>query len=265
MSFDTERVSPAHDKRSAGQSDRNSRFRWFRGLNPTRIVRTLWRFRLGRALVIGASGGIGRALAHELQRRGQDVTSLSRSVDDFDITDERCIREAAGRLTGPFETIIVASGALAIGPHGPEKTIRALDPVAVASQFALNATGPALVLKHVLQHMPRDRRAVFAALSARVGSIGDNFLGGWYSYRASKAALNQLIHTASIEVARSHKHAICVVLHPGTVATNLSQNYVSPAGVTADQAALNLLAVIEKLSPSQTGTFLDWAGKEVAW
>ena len=222
-------------------------------------------FKLKRALVVGASGGIGQALVQELKQRGQNVTSLSRRADQFDITNEDSIWYAMDRLTGPFETIFVATGALAIGQSKPEKTIRALDPVAMAEQFALNATGPALVLKHALQHIPRDRRAVFAALSARVGSIGDNRLGGWYSYRASKAALNQLIHTASIEVARSHKQVICVALHPGTVKTNLSRQYASPLTVSADAAASNLLAVVDELSPSQTGAFFDWAGTEVAW
>jgi NAD(P)-dependent dehydrogenase (short-subunit alcohol dehydrogenase family) len=222
-------------------------------------------FKLKRALVVGSSGGIGQALVQELNQRGQSVTSLSRSSDQFDITNEDSISEAMGRLKGPFETIFVATGALAIGQSKPEKTIRALDPVAMAEQFALNATGPALVLKHALQHISRDRRVVFAALSARVGSIGDNRLGGWYSYRASKTALNQLIHTASIELARSHKKAICVALHPGTVKTNLSRQYTSPVAVTTHAAASNLLAVIDELSPSQTGAFFDWAGTEVAW
>ena len=118
-------------------------------------------FKLKRALVVGASGGIGQALVQELKQRGQNVTSLSRRADQFDITNEDSIWYAMDRLTGPFETIFVATGALAIGQSKPEKTIRALDPVAMAEQFALNATGPALVLKHALQHIPRDRRAVF--------------------------------------------------------------------------------------------------------
>jgi len=204
-------------------------------------------------------------LVQELRHRGHHVSTLSRGSDQFDITDEACIIDALGRVTGPFETIIVATGALEIGAFGPEKQIKALDPGALASQFALNAIGPALVLKHALQYMPRDRRSVFAALSARVGSIGVNRLGGWYSYRASKAALNQLIHTAAIEVARSHKQAICVTLHPGTVATRFTEKYAGHPRVSAAQAASNLLWVIEGLSPSQSGKFFDWRGAEVAW
>lgn len=216
-------------------------------------------------LVVGASGGIGQALVNELNLRGKAVTSLSRSTGQFDITNENSIRDAMDHLVGPFDTIIVATGALAIGSNKPEKAIKSLDPIVVAEQFALNATGPALVLKHALQHMPRDRKSVFAALSARVGSIGDNRLGGWYSYRASKAALNQLIHTASIEVARSHKHAVCVTLHPGTVDTKLSSQYRNSAAVSACQAASHLLDVLVELSPSQSGGFFDYAGTEVVW
>ena len=218
-----------------------------------------------RALVVGASGGIGQALVQELARSGHQVTTLSRSADNFDITDEARIIEGMARLTGPFEVIIVATGALEIGQHRPEKQLKALCADSLAAQFAVNAIGPALVLKHALQHMPRDRPAVFAALSARVGSIGDNRLGGWYSYRASKAALNQLIHTAAIEISRSHKQAICVVLHPGTVATRFTENYPGHATVSAREAASNLLSVIENLSLAQTGGFFDWSGAEVAW
>jgi len=218
-----------------------------------------------RALVVGASGGIGKALVHELRHQGEAVTGLSRSADQLDITDEQSIIDALWRLDGPFDRIIVATGALSGGPVSPEKAIRDLVPSAIAAQFALNATGPALVLKHALRLMPKDRRSVFAALSARVGSIGDNQLGGWYSYRASKAALNQLIHTAAIELARSHKQAICCTLHPGTVATAFTENYRSFPMVPAAEAASNLLSVMDRLSVSDTGGFFDWAGKEVIW
>lgn len=133
------------------------------------------------------------------------------------------------------------------------------------AQFALNAMGPALVLKHALRLMPRDRLTRFAALSARVGSIGDNKLGGWYSYRSAKAALNQLIRTASVE-ARSHKQAVVVALHPGTVATELTRKYMaSHPAVTPAEAAANLLTVLDALTPEATGGFYDWAGKQVAW
>ena len=133
-------------------------------------------------------------------------------------------------------------------------------------QFRLNSVGPALVVKHSIRLLPRDRRSVLAVLSARVGSIGDNRLGGWYSYRASKAALNQLMHTASIELARTHKHAICVTLHPGTVATKFTEKYLGRhASVPQDEAAENLESVIDGLTPEDTGGFFDWAGERVPW
>jgi NAD(P)-dependent dehydrogenase (short-subunit alcohol dehydrogenase family) len=136
----------------------------------------------------------------------------------------------------------------------------------MAAQFALNTIGPALVLKHALRLLPKDEPAVIAALSARVGSIGDNRTGGWHSYRAAKAALNQIIRGASIELARSHKQAACVALHPGTVQTKFTEKYLGrhPALPPAEAAA-NLLRVIDSLTPAQTGQFFDWSGAEVAW
>ena len=219
-----------------------------------------------RALIIGASGGIGQAVAAALVQRGVEVVGLSRSEDGLDVTDEASIASALGGLSGPFDLTLVATGALSSGAPGREKTLRALDPAELASQFALNAAGPALVLKHALKLVPKDRRAVFAALSARVGSIGDNALGGWYSYRASKAALNQLIHTASIELARTHPKAIVVTLHPGTVQTQLTSEFLDrhPA-VTPEEAARNLLSVMDGLAPRDTGGFFDWSGQRVVW
>lgn len=219
-----------------------------------------------RALVVGSSGGIGSALCAALAARGAAVTGLSRSGDGLDVTDEASVARVLGGLEGTYDLILVSTGALEIGPHRPEKSLRALDPAALAQQFALNATGPALVLKHALRLMPRDRRAVFAALSARVGSIGDNALGGWYSYRAAKAALNQLIHTAAVEVARTHPQAVLACLHPGTVETKFTEKYVgNHPTVPPAVAAENLLSVIDALTPAQTGGFYDWQGKVVPW
>ena len=219
-----------------------------------------------RALVVGRSGGVGAAVAEALQARGDAVVGLSRSADGFDVTDEASVAEGLGRLEGPFDLVFVASGGLSIDGAVPEKALRDLDPATLARQFALNAIGPALVLKHALPLMPRQGRAVFAALSARVGSIGDNRAGGWYGYRAAKAALNQYLHTAAIEIARTHRKAIVVALHPGTVATPLTRRYLGrhPA-VEPAEAAANLLRVLDGLEPAQTGGFFDWAGKEVPW
>lgn len=174
--------------------------------------------------------------------------------------------QALGALDCPFDMVLVATGALEIGGAAPEKTLRALDGDTMQAQFLLNAVGPALVLKHARALLPRERRAVFAALSARVGSIGDNRAGGWYSYRAAKAALNQIIRTASIELARSHPQLACIALHPGTVATSFTEKYLGrhPA-VAPSEAAENLLKVIDGVSAAQTGQFFDWAGRPVPW
>lgn len=219
-----------------------------------------------RALLIGHSGGIGSALHDALTARGVAVTGLSRSTHGLDLTDETSISRHLSALEGPYDLILVATGALEIDGTEPEKTLKTLDPKALADQFALNAIGPALVLKHALKLLAKDRPAVFAALSARVGSIGDNRLGGWYSYRAAKAALNQLLHTASVELARSHKQLCVIALHPGTVATPFTEKYLGrhPA-VSADHAAERLLSVLDTLGPADTGRFLDHAGREIPW
>jgi NAD(P)-dependent dehydrogenase (short-subunit alcohol dehydrogenase family) len=200
------------------------------------------------------------------QAREDRVVGLSRSGDGFDLTDPDSVAHHLGRLAGPFDKVIVASGALAIGGAAPEKTIRAVHKDAMMDQFALNAVGPALVLAQAHKLLPKDRRAVFAVLSARVGSIGDNRLGGWISYRSAKAAVNQIVHTAAIELSRSHPQSICVALHPGTVATPFTEAYLGrhPA-VPAEEAAQNLLGVTDGLTPSQTGGFFDWSGAEVPW
>jgi NAD(P)-dependent dehydrogenase (short-subunit alcohol dehydrogenase family) len=218
------------------------------------------------ALVVGASGGIGAALVAELARRDVAVTGLSRREHGLDVTDEASIARILGALEGPFDTVLVATGALELGPHRPEKALRSVTPAALAAQFALNATGPLLILKHALRLMPRSEPVRFAALSARVGSIGDNGLGGWYSYRAAKAALNQLIHTAAIEVTRSHPQSVVVTLHPGTVDTSLTaQHRGTHAAMPPAEAAGHLLDVLGRLTPAQSGGFHDWQGTVVPW
>ena len=218
------------------------------------------------ALIIGSSGGIGTALSNTLTARGVTVTGLSRRSDGLDVTDEASVKAALGALTGPFDLVFVATGALEINGAEPEKTLRHVTADAMVDQFKLNTVGPSLVLKHAMRLMPRQGRAVFAALSARVGSIGDNRLGGWYSYRTSKAALNQMIHSSAIELARTHKDLICVALHPGTVETKFTEKYASNhSTVPAPDAAENLLSVLDGLTPQDTGKFFDWQGKEVPW
>ncbi|WP_299859325.1 SDR family NAD(P)-dependent oxidoreductase [uncultured Roseobacter sp.] len=219
-----------------------------------------------KILIIGASGGIGQALVTACKARGNDVVGLSRSADGFDITDERVVSRHLEQLAGPFDTVIVATGALEIEGAAPEKTIKAVTEKAMMDQFALNALGPALVLRHAADLLPRERPSVFAVLSARVGSIGDNRIGGWVSYRSAKAAVNQIVHTTSIELSRTHKQSVCVALHPGTVATSFTEKYLGRhPSVPPEEAAENLLNVIDGLTPAQTGQFFDWAGKAVPW
>ena len=197
---------------------------------------------------------------------GAEVTGLSRSRHGLDITDEASVAAHLGALEGPFDGIVVATGALEINGAAPEKTIRHVTAQAMLDQFALNAVGPALVLAHAARLLAKDRRSVAAVLTARVGSIGDNRLGGWTSYRAAKAAANQVVRTSAIELSRSHPDSICVSLHPGTVATDFTRKYLGRhAAVTPAEAAANLWAVMAGLTPAETGGFFDWAGKEVPW
>ncbi|MGR3198456.1 MAG: SDR family NAD(P)-dependent oxidoreductase [Paracoccus sp. (in: a-proteobacteria)] len=220
-----------------------------------------------RALVLGASGGIGQALSARLAADGIRVTGLSRSGDGLDLTQADTVAQHAERLQGQdFDLILNATGALVIDGHQPEKTMDAVDPDAMAAQFALNATGVALALRHFAPLLARDRRSVFASLSARVGSIGDNGLGGWVGYRAAKAAQNQIIRTAAIEYRRRNRHAILVALHPGTVETPLTARYAARyRTITSDRSAEALLAVIAALTPEDTGSFYDWKGQRVPW
>ncbi|MDZ4310994.1 MAG: SDR family NAD(P)-dependent oxidoreductase [Cypionkella sp.] len=212
-----------------------------------------------RALVIGASGGIGAALVAGLRTRGE-VVALSRAADGLDVTDEASVVRVLGGVSGLFDGVFIASGALGV----PEKSLKALTAQAMLEQFAVNAVGPALVIKHLVPLLPKERVARVGVLSARVGSIGDNALGGWYSYRAAKAALNQLVHTAAIELARSHPLAVLACLHPGTVATAFTAGY--PARKDAPEvAAGRLIDVLEGLTPAQSGGFYDYMGKALPW
>lgn len=225
-----------------------------------------------QAVVIGASGGIGGAIADALEEEGVAVTRFARSMTGdahLDLEDEVSIAAAAARIAkGPApDLVIVATGLLHDRERGPEKAIDQLDPAWLTRNFAVNAIGPALVAKHLLPIMPRTGKTLFAALSARVGSISDNRMGGWYGYRASKAALNQFIRTLAVEHKRRNDRSIIVALHPGTVDTALSkpfQGNVRPGGLFApDRAAVQLLDVIDGLKAPDSGKLFDWEGKEV--
>jgi NAD(P)-dependent dehydrogenase (short-subunit alcohol dehydrogenase family) len=232
------------------------------------------------AVVIGASGGIGRALTLALaaQASVSSVTALSRPAAEFaadkivagriDLLDEDSIAAAAAACAGrPPRLVICAAGLLHAGAIQPEKSLRELDPEHLAAVLATNTIGPALVIKHFAPLLPRQGKSVIALLSARVGSISDNRLGGWYAYRASKAALNQVVRTASIEIARRWREALVVGLHPGTVETPLSGPFrgsVSPEKLfTPEFAAARLLAVIDSLDARDSGRCFAWDGSEV--
>lgn len=221
------------------------------------------------AVVIGASGGIGAALAARLASdpRVTRIHGFSRrSAIPLDLTNEASIAAAAASVEAP-RLVIVATGLLQDAAQAPEKRLADLDPARLARSFQVNAIGPALVLKHFAPRLPREGKAVLAVLTARVGSIADNRLGGWYGYRASKAAANQFVRTAAVELAARRRDAICVALHPGTVDTPLSAPFQRgvPAEklFTADFAAERLLAVIEGLTAAQTGGFFAWDGRPI--
>lgn len=226
----------------------------------------------GVAVVFGAGGGIGGALLERLQDRSpfERVIGFSRtSTPSIDLLDEASLQRAAAIVApaGDIRLVIDATGFLHDRSQAPEKSWRDLEAAALARAFALNAIGPALIMKHLLPLLPRTGKSVFATLSARVGSISDNRLGGWYGYRASKAALNQMVRTAAVELARRRPDAICVSLHPGTVETPLSAPFAkdgleirSPA-----DAAVDLLRVIDGLGPDQTGGFFDHRGATIPW
>jgi len=219
-------------------------------------------------VVVGATGGIGAALHAEISAASAVDLVIGLGRPGFDLCDESSIVQAVAALpAGDLRLVINAAGLLHDGEQRPEKTLRELDPTHLARVFAVNAIGPALLMKHFLPRLPRKGRSVFANLSARVGSIGDNRLGGWYGYRASKAAANQLVRTAAIELARTHPEASCVALHPGTAATRLSAPFVRERRpvLTPAEAARHLLAVLNGLQAADSGNFFDWRGAPVPW
>ena len=231
----------------------------------------------GVAVVVGASGGIGGALVRGLQEGGRyrRVLALSRSGphSHIDLLDEDSIAAAVhGPVTdalhdagAPLRLVVVATGVLQ-GERiaAPERSYRALDPDSLMASMRINMIGPALVAKHMLPLLPREGRSVFAALSARVGSIADNRLGGWHAYRSAKAALNVMLRNFAIELARTHPEALVLGLHPGTVATALSRPFQAGVGreklFTPDFAAARLLSVMETATVAQSGQVLAWDG-----
>lgn len=231
----------------------------------------------GLALIIGAQGGIGQALTSRADQLGHftQTIGLSRhSSPPLDLLNEASIAEAAAHIgqhlkqhEQALRAVIVATGFLH-GPTGqPEKSWQQLNAAHMAHSFAVNVIGPALLAKHFLPLLPSDGKAVFAVLSAKVGSIGDNHLGGWYSYRAAKAALNQVVRTASVELKRKKPQALCVAMHPGTVNTGLSAPFAK-TGLqvqSPDEAAAALWATLGRLDASSSGQFLNQHGDVLPW
>lgn len=224
-----------------------------------------------RAVVVGATGGIGAAVVQLLQDipTCTEVIGLARNTLPFvDLESEDSIAGAALQIAdgGPVHLIFDATGVLHNGAMQPEKALSAFDPASALHAFSVNAAGPLLLLKHFHHLMPRGERAVFATISARVGSISDNRLGGWYSYRASKAALNMMLKTAAIEIARKRPEALCLALHPGTVDTRLSKPFASGADrLSPEESAARMLSVIDAAETGSSGRFLAYDGKEIAW
>lgn len=226
-----------------------------------------------RAVVIGG-GGIGAAVIDTLNASPDvgEVIGLSRRPEAdvaLDVTDEASIAAAAEAVKagGPLDLVFVATGMLHDDEINPEKSLSALDPDAMAHLYQVNTIGPAMAAKHFLPLLAKGRKTAFAALSARVGSIGDNRLGGWHSYRASKAALNMMIRTMSIELRRRNPDALIVGLHPGTVATDLSapfQKGVKEGKLfTPDRSARAMLSVLDGLTAEDSGAQFAWDGARV--
>lgn len=228
--------------------------------------------------IIGANGGIGNVLIDKLSihPKTQHIYALSRSsytpknnntsFIQIDFAQESTIRDAAERIDNALDLIIIATGFLHDQNTSPEKSLRDLSPEGFYKNFLVNTIGPALIAKYLMPKFPRESRSIFAVLTARVGSISDNQVGGWYAYRASKAAMNMTIKNLAIEGARKFKNNAIVALHPGTVDTNLSRPFHANVGheiFTPAQSAQYLLEVISKIAPHDTGRFFAWDAQEI--
>lgn len=223
-----------------------------------------------KALILGAGGAIGDAFVHYLKsdRACGDVLPLSRSGGDFDLENPQSIDHLGTQLAsqGPFHLIIDATGALTIDGVGPEKALARLDYQALQRSLAINAIGPALLLKHLAPLLAQGD-AIYAKLSARVGSIADNRKGGWYGYRASKAALNMLLQTAAIELQRRNPQLRVVALQPGTVRSKLSKPFEAgvPQLLEPAESVAGMMAAMLNLPVKSGAHFIDYRGTEIPW
>jgi NAD(P)-dependent dehydrogenase (short-subunit alcohol dehydrogenase family) len=224
-----------------------------------------------KALVVGSGGALGQAFARHLQARTDcaEVVCISRSSGEgFDLRDPDSIARIGNsvREQGPFHLIVDATGALTIDGAGPEKALSRLDYAALAQSFAINAIGPGLVLRQ-LAPLLASGDAVYAKLSARVGSIADNHKGGWYGYRASKAALNMILQTAAIELQRRNPNLRVVALQPGTVRSALSEPFQTGVSdlLEPDESVAGMMQAIMALEPKAGAHFIDYKGQGIPW
>lgn len=223
-----------------------------------------------RALVVGASGAIGRALMQQLQSDPRCALALGvsrQSEPGLDLVDEASIANCAQALAaqGPFHLVLDATGALTVDGRGPEKRLDELDASNLLAALHLNSVGPGLLLKYFAPSLATGQRVIWGKLSARVGSIEDNRKGGWYGYRAAKAALNMLLQTAAIELARRRPLAVVAALQPGTVQSALSQPFVGSDAMRPEDSAQRLLAVLDALQPTGRAQFVDHQGHNIPW
>jgi NAD(P)-dependent dehydrogenase (short-subunit alcohol dehydrogenase family) len=221
-----------------------------------------------RALVIGASGAIGQAFVQALRAdpRCSDVQAMSRGEPiAWDLTDEASLAALAAKIEGPLHLVLDATGALSLDRQGPEKRLQELDAQRLLRTLQVNAVGPALLLRHISPLLARGERVIWAKLSARVGSIEDNHKGGWYGYRAAKAAVNQLLQTAAIEISRQRPLAVVAALQPGTVRSALSQPFVGDEALAPEVSVQGLLQALDAAPATGRAVFLDYRGQSIPW
>ena len=221
-----------------------------------------------RALVIGASGAIGQAFVQALSAdpRCSDVQAICRGQPiAWDLTDEASLAALASQVQGPLHLVVDATGALTLDGQGPEKRLQELDSQRLLRSLQVNAVGPALLLRHLSPLLARGERVIWAKLSARVGSIEDNHKGGWYGYRTAKAALNQLLQTAAIEISRQRPLAVVAALQPGTVRSALSQPFVGDDALAPELSVQGLLQALDAATATGRAVFLDFRGQSIPW
>ncbi|MFM7026389.1 MAG: SDR family NAD(P)-dependent oxidoreductase [Limnohabitans sp.] len=221
-----------------------------------------------RALVVGASGSIGKAFVQALRAdpRCSNVQAVQRGEPiDWDLGDEASLTALAAQVQGPLHLVVDATGALMMDGHGPEKRLQELDAQRLLHNLQVNAVGPALLLRHLSPQLARGERVIWGKLSARVGSIEDNHKGGWYGYRMAKAALNQMLQTAAIELARQRPLAVVAALQPGTVRSALSHPFAGSDALDPEVSVQGLLQALDAAPATGRALFLDYRGQSIAW